>query len=121
MAVLHIGQGQPKVPVQAEKLQADKVRLERPKPKQDDAHANEIKKRQKSESDFTKALQQLKETAHAFDRRFHFKLHEKTQQYMVQIIDIETNKVLNEVPPEKILNLVAQIRELVGLLVNKKA
>lgn len=121
MAVLPVGQGQPEVPVQAEKLQADKVKLEQLKPKQDDVHANEIEKQQKSENDFTKALQQLKETAHAFGRRFHFKLHEKTQQYMVQIIDPETNKVLNEVPPEKILNLVAQIRELVGVLVNKRA
>jgi len=66
------------------------------------------------------ALEQLEKTAHAFSRRFHFKLHEKAHEYFVQIINIETNEVINEVPPEKVLNLVAQIKELVGLILNKR-
>ncbi|MEW6172113.1 MAG: flagellar protein FlaG [Bacillota bacterium] len=125
MSVLPVGQGQPEVPVQtvqpaqAEKSQMEKVKLEPSKPKPDEP--SEIEKQQKPEYDFKKALQQLSETAHAFGRRFHFKMHEKTHQYIVQVIDSETSEVINEVPPEKVLNLVAQIRELVGVLVNKHA
>mgnify|MGYP005849566305 FL=1 len=120
MAVLPVSQKQLGVPVQVEKSQADKARLVQLEQEQKE-EKKLIEKQQKANDDFQNALQQLKETAHVFGRRYHFKLHEKTQEYMVQIIDLETNKVINEVPPEKVLNLVAQIRELVGLLVNKKA
>ncbi|MDI6906157.1 MAG: flagellar protein FlaG [Thermoanaerobacterales bacterium] len=66
------------------------------------------------------ALEKLAKTAPVFDCRFHFRIHEATKRVMVQVIDQETGEVLNEIPPEKILDLVAQIQELVGLLVDKK-
>lgn len=68
-----------------------------------------------------KALNRLEQIAYIFDRRFHFKVHEETKRYYVQIIDQATGEVINEVPPEKILDLVAQIQELVGLLIDKRA
>ncbi len=66
------------------------------------------------------ALEKLRKTAPIFDFRFHFLIHEGTKRIMVQIIDQETGKILNEIPPEKILDLVARIQELVGLLVDEK-
>ncbi len=66
------------------------------------------------------ALEKLNKTAPIFDFRFHFLIHEETKRIMVQIIDQETGKILNEIPPEKILDLVARIQELVGLLVDEK-
>lgn len=66
------------------------------------------------------ALEKLRKTAPIFDFRFHFLIHEETKRIMVQIIDQETGKILNEIPPEKILDLVARIQELVGLLVDEK-
>lgn len=66
------------------------------------------------------ALEKLNKTAPIFDFRFHFIIHEETKRIIVQIIDQETGEVLNEIPPEKILDLVARIRELVGLLVDEK-
>lgn len=66
------------------------------------------------------ALEKLNKTAPIFDFRFHFMIHEATKRIIVQIIDQETGEVLNEIPPEKILDLVARIQELVGLLVDEK-
>jgi len=66
------------------------------------------------------ALEKLNKTAPIFDFRFHFLIHEETKRIMVQIIDQETGEVLNEIPPEKVLDLVARIQELVGLLVDEK-
>lgn len=68
----------------------------------------------------TPVLEKLKKTAIIFDYRFHFKIHEATGRVMVQVIDQETGEVLNEIPPEKVLDLAARIRELVGLLVDEK-
>ncbi|HHW43390.1 MAG TPA: flagellar protein FlaG [Desulfotomaculum sp.] len=68
----------------------------------------------------TPALEKLSKTARIYDYRFHFKIHEATGRIMVQIIDQETGEVLNEIPPEKILDLVAHIQKLMGLLVDEK-
>jgi flagellar protein FlaG len=50
-----------------------------------------------------------------------FVLHRKTDQLMVQVVDIKTNKVLREAPPKEILDTLAKIRDLVGALLDEKA
>lgn len=57
----------------------------------------------------------------AYDRRFEFSIHEKTKQIMVKIIDVTNDEVIREIPPEKILDLVAAIWEISGILVDEKA
>lgn len=57
----------------------------------------------------------------AYDRRFEFSIHEKTKQIMVKIIDVSNDEVIREIPPEKILDLVAAIWEISGILVDERA
>lgn len=52
--------------------------------------------------------------------RFEFKIHERTGRIMVKLIDNETDEIIKEIPPEKILDLVASIWDLVGILVDKR-
>lgn len=40
---------------------------------------------------------------------------------MIKIIDNETNEVIFEVPPKKILDMVTKMCELAGVLLDKKA
>lgn len=122
MSVLPVGQAHPDTAtVQVERVQAEKEKaVDHPEQRQD--YQNDVKAQQEwSAREFEEAIEQLKKTANVFGRRFHFKLHEELKEYFVQIIDLETNKVVNEIPPEKILDLVAEIRKLFGLLVNKRA
>lgn len=49
-----------------------------------------------------------------------FSIHEQTKQILVKIVDNETKEVLREIPPEKILDMVAAMLERVGLFVDKK-
>lgn len=121
MSVIPVGQTHPETPaVHVERGQVEQSRVAEHHGEQQ--QQNDVKAQQEwSARNFEEAIDQLKKTAHIFGRRFHFKLHEELQEYFVQIIDPETNKVVNEIPPEKILNLVAEIRKLVGLLVNKRA
>lgn len=53
-------------------------------------------------------------------RKFEFSIHERTKEIMVKVIDSETDKVIREIPPEKILDLVATIWEMVGILVDER-
>ncbi|NLG33119.1 MAG: flagellar protein FlaG [Syntrophomonadaceae bacterium] len=53
--------------------------------------------------------------------RLQFSIHEETKQIMVKVID-ETNKeIIREIPPEKLLDALAKMWELVGILVDEKA
>lgn len=49
-----------------------------------------------------------------------FKVHEGTGEIMVQVIDNDTGKVIREIPPESILNSIAEIWKIAGIKVNKK-
>lgn len=49
-----------------------------------------------------------------------FKLHEETERLQVQVVDQATGKVIKEVPPTQFLDLLARIREMVGLFLDEK-
>ncbi|WP_335871567.1 flagellar protein FlaG [Bacillus sp. 2205SS5-2] len=57
---------------------------------------------------------------HASPTSLKFEYHEKLQEYFVSIIDDETNEVIREVPPKKLLDMYAAMTEFVGLIVDKK-
>ncbi|MCR3920901.1 MAG: flagellar protein FlaG [Firmicutes bacterium] len=66
------------------------------------------------------AIKQSNETADTLNLGIRFKLHESSERYMVQIVDRADNAVIKEIPPERVLNLVGQIQEVIGLLLDEK-
>lgn len=50
-----------------------------------------------------------------------FAVHEKSKQLMVQVVDSKDHKVLKEFPSHQILDIMANIKEYVGALVDKRA
>lgn len=54
------------------------------------------------------------------NRRFEFSIHEKTKDVMVKVIDTDTNTIVREIPPEKILDMVAKLWEMAGLIVDER-
>lgn len=65
----------------------------------------------------TEAMNQFMESMNSTIR---FKLHEKTNELMVQVVDQTNNKVLKEFPPHEFLDTIAAIRAYVGMLLDKK-
>lgn len=49
-----------------------------------------------------------------------FQVHKVTKDIMVKIIDDETGDVLKEIPPEKILDMVAKLWEIAGIFVDER-
>jgi flagellar protein FlaG len=49
-----------------------------------------------------------------------FQIHEDTEELMVQVIDVNTDEVIKELPPEEMLDLKARIHEMVGILIDEK-
>lgn len=50
-----------------------------------------------------------------------YEYHEKLEEYFVKVVDRSTNKVVREIPPKKLLDLYAYIKEKLGLIIDKKA
>lgn len=49
-----------------------------------------------------------------------FKLHEKSGEYFVQMIDSKTNEVIREIPSKKVLDYFSNLKEFLGLIVDKR-
>ncbi len=54
------------------------------------------------------------------NRRFEFSIHEATKEIMVKVIDSDTNEVVREIPNEKILDMVAKMWEMAGIMVDER-
>ncbi len=51
---------------------------------------------------------------------FEFSIHEKTKQISVKVLNKETKEVIREIPPEQVLDLVAHLWEMAGIIVDEK-
>ncbi|MDQ0199562.1 flagellar protein FlaG [Neobacillus ginsengisoli] len=48
-----------------------------------------------------------------------FKLHDKSGEYYVKMIDSKTNEVIREIPSKKMLDYFSEMKKFLGLLVDK--
>ena len=67
------------------------------------------------------AVGKMNKTMETYNTELRFKFHEKSGEYIVKIIDPRDNSVIKEIPPEKILDMVAYFKKLTGLVVDKFA
>lgn len=49
-----------------------------------------------------------------------FQIHDKTKEVMVKIINDESGEVVKEIPPEKMLDMVAKLWEIAGIIVDER-
>ncbi|MGE5577905.1 MAG: flagellar protein FlaG [Syntrophothermus sp.] len=73
-----------------------------------------------SKERFEELLNKLNITLNAMDIQARFSVHKETGDIMVRIINVETGKTIREVPPEKLLEMAAKLKEMVGLIVDEK-
>ena len=65
-------------------------------------------------------IDDMNDIMETLDEKLSFKLHDKTETIMTQIIDIQTKEVIKEMPPEEMLDLSARIHEMVGLIIDEE-
>jgi len=66
------------------------------------------------------AIDRVNRAISGANRRFEFSIHEKTKEIMIKVVDSDTNQVVREIPPEKILDMVANMMEMAGLMVDER-
>lgn len=81
----------------------------------------DIKEKEINEKDIKKAVKKLNSFIQDEGKHAEYSIHDGLQRLMIKIIDNETGKVILEVPPKKILDMVTKMCELAGVLFDKKA
>ena len=54
-----------------------------------------------------------------WNAEFRFRIHEGTGRPLVQILDMQTKEVIKELPPEKMLDIVADLWKNIGITVDR--
>ncbi|MEG6520900.1 flagellar protein FlaG [Desulfotomaculum sp. 1211_IL3151] len=67
------------------------------------------------------AIEKLNQTMETYNTELRFKLHEKSGEYIVKIVNPKDQSVIREIPPERVLNMVAYFKKVLGLVVDKFA
>lgn len=87
--------------------------------------AHEAARNEKKEAELDKQIKPTMEALNSFlefmNAEIKFQYHEKTNRMYVQLVSEKDNRVLREYPPKDFLDMVASIREFVGILLDKKA
>lgn len=65
------------------------------------------------------AVRQLNKTMETYNTELRFSLHEKSGEYYVKVINPVDKTVIREIPPKKVLDMVAYFKELLGIVVDK--
>jgi len=79
----------------------------------------------KEDQEITKEkLKQAVETVNEFLQINHssskFVLHDGLERYFVQVVDAETEEVVKEIPPRKLLDAFYEMQKLLGMIVDEK-
>lgn len=77
-------------------------------------------KKEYSEEEIKSAIGSVNKAINPYDRKLEFSIHEATRYISVKVIDTNTDEVIREIPPEKILDMVAKLWEMAGIIVDKK-
>ena len=65
-------------------------------------------------------VEESKKVMSGVNRQLSFRVHEGTGRDIIQLMDSEKKEVIREIPPEKMLDILAGIWEWAGILVDRK-
>lgn len=84
-----------------------------------EAEVAAIENTKEQEHQVIKAIEKANKHIRTYDRRLEFSIHDATKQIMVKVINTENDAVIREIPSEKVLDMVAHLWEISGILVDE--
>jgi flagellar protein FlaG len=73
-----------------------------------------------SPEEVEKAVEQMNKTMKAFDHALRFEVS-KSHRIIIKVIDTNTGDVIEQIPPEKLVQATQAVQETIGLLLDEKA
>ena len=84
----------------------------------------EVQRTQEQETDLKElkeAIDQANKSFKPMNRRFEYNVHEALHRVSVTVIDSNTDEIIREIPSEKLLDMVANMLEVAGIIVDERA
>lgn len=66
------------------------------------------------------SVERMNKAMTALNTTLHFAIHEETNRLMVQLVDSKENKVIKEYPSREFLDLIAKIKNMIGIFLDTK-
>lgn len=73
-----------------------------------------------SEKIVIEAIEKANRAIEGARTEFKFSIHEQTHAISVKVIDKDKGEIIREIPPEKVLDMVAKMWEMAGIIVDEK-
>jgi len=77
------------------------------------------KKEMDQDKEVIRAIEKANQHIRTYDRKLEFTIHEATKKIMVKVVNTDDGSVIREIPSEKVLDMVAHLWELAGILVDE--
>lgn len=90
------------------------------KPQKDIDELKNHESREKVKKELEKVTAELNKAMDPFSSDIKFKFDSKADELTVKVVDKNTDKVVKEFPPKEALKLMEKVRELVGILFDKR-
>ncbi|TDP89661.1 flagellar protein FlaG [Halanaerobium saccharolyticum] len=106
----------------SENIRTEKIKSNNKKTNRQATSLQEKKEynQQELEDEVRESVKDVNEIVDQVKEGLSFQIHEDTEELMVQVIDVNTDEVIKELPPEEMLDLKARIHEMVGILIDEK-
>ena len=72
------------------------------------------------ELDFKEIVDEASKALEVVNTELSFRIHEGTGRPLIQLIELGTDRVIREIPPEKMLDILAGIWDWAGLIIDRK-
>ena len=86
-----------------------------------DGGARPPERAQAQDHSLERAVATLNEWIRHVNKQLRFVIHEERERVMVRVVEAETQEVIREIPPERVLDTIARIKESIGLLLDEWA
>lgn len=73
-----------------------------------------------SKDKLEEAVQSINEFLNTQHKASKFVFHDGLDKYYVQLVDADTDEVIKEIPPERLLNAFYEMKKLAGMMVDEK-
>lgn len=73
-----------------------------------------------SDADVQSALDNVNLLVAEINSSIHFQYHQATDQLVVKIVDSQTGQTLRQYPPEEFLDMMEQLSDYIGMILDKK-
>lgn len=79
-----------------------------------------VKEKKVSKEELIHAVNTANESLKSDNKELKYSIHKQTNTIMVKLVDSKAKETIKEMPPEKILDMVAKMWEMAGLFVDER-